>query len=272
MVFKNFNFVLLYKKAYLKVLKHFNIIVKKRIKTKEGFFINIILPEDVSSIIYLNREYEPELTNFIKNYLKKGDIFVDVGTHFGYFTLLASKIVGHFGEVHSFEPTPSTFNILKENCLGISNIKLNNNAVYFKDKKIKLKDCGIVKSAFNCISNLNPRLNNQINYNLFNIQAIRLDSYFSKGKKGPNFIKIDAEDSEFEILKGALKTIKKFKPLISVEVGDGFNELNKNSRKLIEYVTNLGYIPYEYFDGEIIPHQLRTKYRYDNILLIPNNR
>jgi FkbM family methyltransferase len=234
--------------------------------------MNIVLPEDVSSRIYINREYEPELTSFIKNYLKKGDVFVDVGTHFGYFTLLSSKIVGDSGEIHSFEPTPSTFKILRENCLGISNIKLNNKAVYSKNKKITLKDCGVIKSAFNCISNLNPRLRKKTEYNLFDISAIKLDYYFSKRKRGPNFIKIDAEDSEFEVLKGAIKTIKKFKPFISVEVGDGFNEFNKNSRKLIDFVIRMGYRPYEYKNGEIIPHKLRGKYNYDNILLISSNR
>jgi FkbM family methyltransferase len=258
------------KENFLKLLRILHIEIKKKIRTKEGVYMNIILPEDVSNMIWMNKEYEPELTSFIKDYLKKGDVFVDVGTHFGYFTLLASKIVGDSGEVHSFEPTPSTFNFLKVNSLNIKNVRLNNNAVYSKDKRIKLKDCGVTKSAFNCINNLNPRLNKKQTYNIFEISAIKLDSYFAKRKRGPNFIKIDAEDSELEVLKGSLKIIKKFKPIISVEVGDGFNDASKSSKKLIKFIMNLGYKPYEYSNGKIVLHRLREKYGYDNILLVPN--
>ncbi len=52
---------------------------------------------------------EPATTDFIKEHLKEGDIFMDIGANWGYFTCLASKIVGDDGLVVSIEPVKKTY-------------------------------------------------------------------------------------------------------------------------------------------------------------------
>ena len=46
------------------------------------------------------------LTRMLLSHLKPEMTFIDVGAQLGYFTLLASWLVGESGHVHSFEPTP----------------------------------------------------------------------------------------------------------------------------------------------------------------------
>jgi hypothetical protein len=62
--------------------------------------------------------HEGDVEEFIKANLKEGSIFVDVGANVGYYTLIASKLVGT-GRIYAVEPIPSTVAVLKVN------VKLN---------------------------------------------------------------------------------------------------------------------------------------------------
>jgi FkbM family methyltransferase len=74
----------------------------------------------VQSYILCFGEWEPALTEFLSYRLRPTDVFVDVGAHVGYFTLLASRLVGPFGTVVAIDASVSNFLALRDN------IKLNN--------------------------------------------------------------------------------------------------------------------------------------------------
>ena len=74
----------------------------------------------VASSLLVNGTYEPELLKEIKTSLNIGSNFIDGGANIGFFSLVASKIVGPSGVIISFEPTPLTSSYLKKN------IKINN--------------------------------------------------------------------------------------------------------------------------------------------------
>lgn len=61
------------------------------------------------------RLYEPEVTRWIVSLLGRGDTFVDVGGNNGYYSMLASKVVGPTGRVLAFEPNPAAFSRLLRN-------------------------------------------------------------------------------------------------------------------------------------------------------------
>jgi predicted methyltransferase len=113
----------------------------------------VIILEFVSLHIYRYGFFEEGLTRMIMKYLKHGMTFFDIGTHFGYYTLLASFLVSEEGQVHSFEPTPSTFEILKANVSNKNNVILNNKAVFSERRNIAMNDYGIKYSAFNSLYN-----------------------------------------------------------------------------------------------------------------------
>ncbi len=60
-------------------------------------------------------------------------VFFDVGAHFGYYSLLASTLVGKAGAIHAFEPTPSTFEVLRRNA-DEPNVRVDNVALWTKRK------------------------------------------------------------------------------------------------------------------------------------------
>ncbi|HEY3128368.1 MAG TPA: FkbM family methyltransferase, partial [Acidobacteriota bacterium] len=69
----------------------------------------------VGRYIYYFGIWEPNLTNWISERLLAGDTFVDVGANIGYYSLLASKLVGESGRVVAVEALPQIFGILRDN-------------------------------------------------------------------------------------------------------------------------------------------------------------
>lgn len=75
--------------------------------------------------------WEPDLTSLVVDRLKPGGVFIDVGANIGYFTLLASKLVGPSGVVVAIEASPTIYARLKRNVElnDASNVHLINMAV-----------------------------------------------------------------------------------------------------------------------------------------------
>lgn len=78
----------------------------------------------VSAAIAASGVWEPRETQFLLDTLRPGDVFVDVGANIGYFSLLASRLVGPEGAVLAFEPEAANYELLEANSLlnGCDNI------------------------------------------------------------------------------------------------------------------------------------------------------
>ena len=223
--------------------------------------MTVIIPEEVSLKLFAYRYFEPGLTGIMLEYLNKNDTLIDVGAHFGYFTLLGSYIVGEQGKVHSFEPIPTTYEILKSNTINKSNIKINNLALFSKNCQMRMMNLGTERSAYNSIITDDSRNNTE---DLFYVNTICLDEYVNSNAIRPNFIKLDAEDSEYEVLTGAKSTLETFFPIVSLEVG------GSNSKKCIDYLKDIGYSVYKCRKGKLTTHDIQQKYDYDNLLFLPH--
>src|SRR5918992_2034739 len=135
---------------------------------------------------------------------KEGDIVIDIGAHIGLYTIIASKRVGANGKVVAIEANPSNFEMLN------SNIKLNqltniislNNAVYSKETKIKLYLPGeeLGHTTYNTV--MSDRARNEDKF--VEVSANTLDYLLQLNEiTDVNWVKIDVEGAEFEVLKGA---------------------------------------------------------------------
>ena len=243
---------------------------RAKAETFWGEQMTTVLPDDVSVNIYRKGFLEKGLSVMILKYLKPGMAFLDIGAHIGFYTLLASEITGENGQVHSFEPTPDVFNILKTNTTKKKNIFLNKRALWSSRKSMVFKDFGLGWSAFN--SFFEPRIEKATLEKLKHVKhtlvTTTIDKYVIDKKIRPDFIKLDAESAEYEILLGMENTIKKYHPIISVEVGDENISGAKPSKEVIEHIISKGYIPYEFKKGIIVKHSLKNSYQYDNILFL----
>lgn len=86
------------------------------------------LSDHIQFWIYLLGIWEPDITAFVRRRLAPGDTFVDVGAHVGYYTVLASGLVGESGRVVAVEPSPRNFGLLTAN-LALDNRRRNVRAV-----------------------------------------------------------------------------------------------------------------------------------------------
>ena len=158
--------------------------------------------------------YEQELAELLSHYIRKDNVFYDLGAHWGYFTILASKFVGTKGKVYAFEPMPQNFLRLEQN-IRINNVKniapLN---VAVSDKKRTIKFSNSEDTFANTYINTNEE-------NFVEVKAISLDQFtLEKSVLPPHFIKIDVEGAEIDVLIGAERLIKEHGPMIHLSTHD----------------------------------------------------
>lgn len=78
--------------------------------------VHTVADVHVSTAIAARGIWEPQETRFLLDTLRPGDVFVDVGANIGYFSLLASRLVGSAGAVLAFEPEADNYALLEANC------------------------------------------------------------------------------------------------------------------------------------------------------------
>lgn len=191
------------------------------------------------------RDYEPGLGIIIKNLLSKGDHFVDVGAHVGYFSMLAAQIVGESGQVYSFEPSPLQNAKLKRNVMlndfsqRITIFKLavgekESAAVFYQGPE---NHSGI--SSLREIENVS---------NIFHVKVAPLDQVLNINQTPVKFIKIDIEGAEFRALQGMKDLIGQWRPFIAMELTERFlNQSGDSVEDILEFLMGtLNYFPYTY--------------------------
>ncbi len=161
---------------------------------------NVINSGEVNVLYEINKE------------IKKNELIVfDVGANIGNYSKAVLKYCNEFNNVniHCFEPSKSTFELLKDNLEGKDNIILNNVGLNSMDRETKLY-------SFAGNSQLSSIYKRELDYcNIPNdgeekVKLITLDSYCrSNGINYIDFLKIDVEGNEIEVLKGAKEMLEK---------------------------------------------------------------
>ena len=231
----------------------------------------VVFPEIVSCFLYRYGFFEPDLTKLVITQLKPGDTFFDIGTHFGYYSLLASKLVGNNGRVHGFEPTMGTYEVVALNTETKNNIKLNNIAAWSTEETLTFTDYGVQWAAFNSLygAKLPEAEVAKMSPFEYEIEAISIDKYIESTGARPNFIKIDAENAEYDILQGMQSTLANIRPIITMEVGDVNEGDFQNSNACVTYLVENKYKVMELSDVGLRPHDVKKRYTHTNLVFFP---
>jgi FkbM family methyltransferase len=90
-----------------------------------GAWFHVHAADVIQRHIYSFGVWEPAITDFVKRRLEPGDTFIDVGANIGYYTLLASSLVGPTGSVVAVEASPSIYAALQDNLHlnGVTNVR-----------------------------------------------------------------------------------------------------------------------------------------------------
>ena len=157
--------------------------------------------------IYFFSNYEPNLTRFVIDTVKPGTTFLDLGANIGYFSLLASRVVGTNGKVISIEASPSTHRTLKANLdrNGCSNVDARNVAVTETPTRVEIRSVEAGNIGANAITTASSGHGVQVD-------GLPLMTILGSDAGQVRFIKIDIEGSEGPVLEDLLENIDQFPP------------------------------------------------------------
>ena len=243
------------------LFKKINIIMSKYIRKGHTKFVyvdkNILYLDPEDSLGLSFQQYEPYTTSIISKFIRKGDVFVDVGAHIGYYTLLAAERVGASGKVFAFEPEKENFLLLQKNVIlnGFTDrVILANRAVadYIEEKKLFI--CSINTGGHTLFD---PRLKSEVfiaphfagdnssDIDTEVVQSVTLDEFLGN-KARVDFIKIDIQGGEGLALKGMLNILKNNPQvkLVSEFWPAGLTMLNSDPREYLNTFLQLGFTLY----------------------------
>ncbi len=175
----------------------------------------IDLKDRFVSLGCLEGNYEPAESKFLRDILKPDDIFVDVGANVGWFTLLASTILGSRALIHAFEPRRPIVDDLQRTVTlnGLNNMITvypfglsNNNKSEVLMWPADTDNGGMASLARGVID---PGMTQQT------IEVRTLDS-LSLGHI--DIVKIDVEGAEPLVVEGGQKTIERARPTVLTEI------------------------------------------------------
>ena len=216
--FKYVNAILFRKLIYKRTKR------EKEVMCSTFFDVNMHLLLPSSTDIYLtggkSHDSEIRLAKFLINSLNNNDTFVDVGAHYGYFSLLASKLVGDLGQVFSFEASPTTYSILKKNKTNLDNIAIYNVAVSDSNSHLVFYEFPNLYSEYNSLDIeqfKNEKWFSEYQPKEVKIKSVVLDDFFNEKKIHPKIVKIDVEGAEFKVINGLKEFLQINNPFIIIE-------------------------------------------------------
>jgi FkbM family methyltransferase len=208
------------------------------------------------------------LTEAFLRLVKPAQVVVDVGMHLGYYTTLFARLTGESGQVHAFEPTPSTRELAQRNVRRFPTVTVHPEALWSSVAALPFRDYGVAWMAFNSFTK--AKLSQAPEPKSLSVRTTTLDYFRRSLGKTISLLKIDAESAEHEILEGGKEAIRLDNPLISLEVGD--SDGAPESRSLVNGLEAFGYRAWEFREGRFHRHEPRDSYAYDNLIFAPASR
>lgn len=173
---------------------------------------------------------------------KPGDTIIDIGTNIGFSLMNMAKISGAHGLVLGFEPDPLNFTRLLKNIAmnKFTNIKVTPIGLGDKPGKYKLENIVEFNSAGKRIAPEGAVSSSDF----AEVEINTLDNFLNADASvnKVDLIKIDVEGFEFNVLKGAMNTIRKYSPVLYIELDDNnLKQQSASAKELIHLLAANGY-------------------------------
>ena len=225
-------------------------------RSRDGRQFSVNLTSGMQEHVFFFGEYEKMLSRIAASLIGNGDICVDAGANFGWYTTLMAKGCGPSGEVHAFEPVPQSFHELSKNYAlagSPANVFINQFALGDKEDVISMNVFDGEPTGHASIAA--KRDSASLSYEC---RMTTLDSYVvNHGIEAVNFVKVDIEGAEMLFLRGAERLFKQEKPPIflmemALEQSRHFGYLPND---LINFIGSRG--DYEFYAADEIRNKLR---------------
>ena len=175
---------------------------------------------------FLLGTYEPAQTCLFQQTVKAGDVVYDIGAHVGYYTVLASVLVGNRGQVVAFEPVPTNLYYLRRH------VQMNR-----CDNVTVIEACVAEASGTSKFQTMGTGSGHIAENGKLMVRTVTLDELVQRGTiAAPDCIKIDVEGAEYLVLQGGKSVIARTHPTIFLSLhGDQVR------KQCYEFLTACGY-------------------------------
>jgi FkbM family methyltransferase len=206
----------------------------------------VTLPVRSKSARELASGIEPLEFSFVRQLLRPGDTFVDIGAHCGLMSIIASEAVGPYGNVYAFEPGNLQSTLLQANLAQnrIVNVKLVRKAIGNSVGSVSFQNAPDTSSSALTVEDPDDDAGESVT----SIQSTTLDQFIGReGMHKARLINIDVEGAETLVLQGAGKLLMNHDaPVLIIHVDDTKSERFESSVQQIKaMLTSYGFSCYE---------------------------
>ncbi|MFE2940569.1 FkbM family methyltransferase [Streptomyces sp. NPDC059255] len=207
----------------------------------------------IQRYLYIFGIWEPHITRWLQSRLKPGDAFVDVGANIGYYSVLASGLVGSTGRVVAIEASPTFHKRV------VRHVRLND------CRNVRAVNAAVSDSrravTFVLASSANMGANSIVPYDgpaesTFETEAVPLTELLEPDDiSRARVIKIDVEGAEGAVVRGMVPLLDRLRPdvEIAVEVAPGrMAQLGDSAEELLTTMRDHGFNTYR-IDNDYLP-------------------
>jgi FkbM family methyltransferase len=168
----------------------------------------------ISKELCLHHVHEPVTTEFLKGFLREGMVVFDIGSNIGYYVLLEKHLIGNRGRVVAIEPVPHNLELLRQNTAlnALSGVTVVEAAVGDRD--------GVGTLYISEMSNWHSMFRSGFcQRGAIEVPMYTVDSLVRRLElPRVDFIRMDVEGYETNVLKGMRETLREFRPLLLIEL------------------------------------------------------
>jgi len=209
-----------------------------------GTTVDVMLGNDNSLCLYVCGSFEPNEFAFLDENLKPGMVFVDAGANDGYYTLFAARKVGVAGRVVAVEPSSRERVNLRRNIQrnNFENVRIVTEALGAATGEADLRLAQDKHSGHNTLGRFAH--DDVAAARPERVQVETLDVVVQRlALPRVDFVKIDVEGAEANVIAGSHDVLKTFRPILLMEVNDRAlraqgncaDELLSTLRKVFDY-------------------------------------
>lgn len=203
-------------------------------RTHYGALLSGTTVDELQRFVYYLGRWEPHVETVISRWLRPGDTFIDIGANIGYFTLLASKLVGPNGHVVAIEASAATYQRLRENLdlNRVRNVRAIQCAVADRETELTLHTAPDINSGL--ASLIQPRGGQGTE----RVRGAPLGALLTSDEiQSARLIKIDVEGAEKMVIDGMAPILSQLRADFLVEI----NPDMVSSRGLVHMLQEFGW-------------------------------
>jgi FkbM family methyltransferase len=227
------------------------------IARRSGVLWSLDLKEGIDLSIYVLGGFEPRTLRRYNDLISEGSVVLDIGANIGAHTLPIARLVGPSGKVFAFEPTRYAYDKL------LANIRLNpdladciiaNQTMLVRSTEDNLPDAIYSSWPLEKASDLHSEHQGRLQ-STEGAKTQTVDKYVDEADLDRlDFIKLDVDGHEHEVLHGARKTLEKFRPDIALELAPYVYSTNPDEFDgILKLLWDMGYTLTDLANGVELP-------------------